>query len=124
MDPHVLVFLDESGAKTNMTRLRGRAVRGERVYDRAPGGHWCTTTRISSIRLDGSTACMTIEGPTTTDVFGAYVQHVLIPSLRPGDIVVMDNLSPHKDFCALRLIKAVGARVEFLPPHSPGLQPH
>lgn len=106
-----------------MTRLRGRAVRGERVYDSAPGGHWCTTTMISSIRLDGSTACMTIEGPTTTEVFGAYVEHVLIPSLKPGDMVVLDNLSPHKDSKAIRLVEEAGARVVFLPAYSPDFNP-
>jgi hypothetical protein len=90
------VFLDESAAKTNMTRLRGRSLRGERLVANCPHGRWQTTTMISSIRLDGSTACMTIDGPTDTEVFQAYVREVLCPSLRPHDIVVMDNLSPHK----------------------------
>lgn len=122
-DPNRLVFLDESGAKTNLTRLRGRAERGERVYDHAPAGHWCTTTMISSIRLDGSTACMTIPGPTTSEVFRAYVQTVLAPTLGSGDVVVMDNLSPHKDPATLDLIRRAGAEVLFLPPYSPDFNP-
>ena len=118
-----LVFLDESGAKTNMTRLRGRAKGGQRVIDDAPCGHWCTTTMISSIRYDASTACMAIDGATTGEVFRAYVQHVLLPTLEPGNIVVMDNLSAHKDAEALDLIRSVGAEVRFLPPYSPDLNP-
>jgi transposase len=120
---HRLVFLDESGAKTNMTRLRGRAARGQRVHDHAPHGHWCTTTMISSIRLDGSTACMAIEGPTTSEVFAAYVSGVLVPSLSPGDLVIMDNLSSHKSAAALALIEGAGAKVLFLPAYSPDLNP-
>lgn len=106
-----------------MTRLRGRAPKGERVHDSAPGGHWCTTTMISSIRVDGSTACMTVDGPTTTEVFRAYAVCVLIPTLRPGDVVVLDNLSPHKDEETIRLIEQAGARVQFLPPYSPDFNP-
>jgi transposase len=121
--PQALVFLDESGAKTNMTRLRGRALRGERVYDGAPYGHWCTTTMLASIRLDGTTACMVLEGATTTEVFRAYVQSVLLPTLKPGDVVVLDNLSPHKNPATLALIEQVGATVHFLPPYSPDFNP-
>ena len=106
-----------------MTRLRGRALRGDRVYDRAPAGHWGTTTMISSIRLDGSTACMTVDGATDTEVFQAYVQFVLRPTLRPGDMVVLDNLPPHKDTVAIRLIEHAGADVCFLPPYSPDFNP-
>src|SRR5208282_2939371 len=84
-DPARLVFLDESGAKTNLTRRCGRAQRGERVHASQPYGHWQTTTMLSSIRLDGSTACMTIEGATDTEVFQSYVREVLCPTLRPGD---------------------------------------
>ena len=123
LDLSKLVFLDESGAKTNMTRFRGRAKGGQRVIDDAPYGHWCTTTMISSVRLDGSIACMAIDGATTGEVFRAYVQHVLLPTLQPGDIVVMDNLSAHKDTEALDLIRSVGAEVRFLPPYSPDLNP-
>lgn len=118
-----LVFLDESGAKTNMTRLRGRTKGGQRLVDSTPHGHWCTTTMISSIRLDGSTACMAIDDATSAEVFREYVRQVLLPTLRPGDIVVLDNLSAHKDKEALALIAAVGAEVWFLPPYSPDLNP-
>jgi len=123
LDPARLVFLDESAAKTNLTRLRGRAPRGERLVASCPHGHWRTTTMISSIRLDGSTACMTIDGPTDTEVFHAYVREVLCPALRPGDIVVMDNLSPHKHPTILHLIAAAQASVLFLPAYSPDLNP-
>ena len=96
LDPARLVFIDESGAKTNMTRPRGRAPRGERLHAAAPCGRWESTTMISSIRLDGSTACMTVGGATNTEIFQAYVAEILLPTLEDGDIVVMDNLSAHK----------------------------
>ncbi len=117
------MFIDESAAKTNMTRLRGRSVRGERVYASTPHGHWYTTTMISSIRLDGSAACMAIDGSTDTEVFRAYVSEVLSPTLRSGDLVIMDNLSPHKSCQTLDLIEAAGAEVLFLPAYSPDLNP-
>ena len=115
--------MDEAGAKTNMTRLRGRAPRGKRLHAKAPHGHWKTTTMISSVRLDGSAQCMTIEGATDTLVFGEYVKKVLGPSLRPGDMVIMDNLRAHKSSETLALIKQIGARVRFLPAYSPDLNP-
>jgi transposase len=118
-----LIFLDESAAKTNMTRLRGRALRGKRLHAQAPAGHWQTTTMISSIRLDGSTACMIIESATDTEVFRAYVRRVLVPSLRPGDIVIMDNLAPHKNEETLTLITQAGAQALFLPAYSPDFNP-
>jgi transposase len=118
-----LIFLDESGAKTNMTRLCGRALKGERVHARAPSGHWRTTTMISSIRLNGSTACMALEGTTDTESFRAYVLAVLLPTLQPGDLVIMDNLSPHKSDPTLALITNAGAQVLFLPAYSPDLNP-
>jgi transposase len=123
LDPAKLIFLDESGAKTNLTRLRGRALRGQRVHASRPQGHWQTTTMMSSIRLDGSTACMALDGTTDTESFRAYVQAVLLPTLRPGDIVVMDNLSPHKSDPTLDLITQAGAQVQFLPAYSPDLNP-
>ncbi len=122
-DPARLIFLDESGAKTNLTRLCGRALKGERVHAAAPCGRWHTTTMISSIRLDGSTACMALEGTTDTESFRAYVGEVLVPALRPGDLVVMDNLSPHKSDPTLTLITKAGAQVLFLPAYSPDLNP-
>jgi transposase len=118
-----LVFIDETGAKTNMTRTHGRAAPGVRVVDYVPAGHWCTTTLIGALRLDGATAPMVIEGATDTDVFMAYVRHVLVPSLRPGDIVVADNLSPHKAPAAAEAIRAAGAQLWHLPPYSPDLNP-
>lgn len=123
LDPARLVFIDESGAKTNMTRLRGRTERGKRLYASAPHGHWHTTTMISSIRMDGSTACMAIEGATDSEVFRAYVKEVLRPTLRPGDLVIMDNLRVHKDEQTLKLIEEVGATPLFLPAYSPDLNP-
>jgi len=123
LEPTRLVFLDESGAKTNMTRLRGRAKGGRRCVGDAPHGHWCTTTMISSIRLDGTTACMTIDGATTADVFREYVRQVLVPTLRTGDIVIFDNLAAHKDPKALDLIHAAGAMTLPLPAYSPDLNP-
>jgi len=123
LDVHKLVFIDESGAKTNMTRQRGRTLGGVRLYDSAPHGHWCTTTMISSIRFDGSSACMAVDGPTDKDVFREYVRLILVPSLRPGDIVVMDNLAAHGDKEAKRLIESAHAQVYFLPPYSPDLNP-
>jgi transposase len=105
-----------------MTRLCGRALKGERVHAPAPCGRW-HTTMISSIRLDGSTACMALEGTTDTESFRAYVGEVLVPALRPGDIVIMDNLSPHKSDPTLTLITNAGAQVLFLPAYSPDLNP-
>ena len=122
-DASALVFLDESAAKTTMTRLRGRAPRGERVHDSAPAGHWCATTMISSIRLDATTACMTVDGATDADVFQSYVQNVLIPTLKPGDVVILDNLSAHKNAETIGLIMEAGVRVKFLPAYSPDLNP-
>ena len=118
-----LVFIDESGAKTNMTRLYGRAKEGQRAVDDAPSGHWCTTTMISSVRLDGSTACMVVDGATTKDIFKAYIEHILLPTLKAGDIVVLDNLSAHKNKEIRDLIESIGAELWFLPPYSPDLNP-
>ena len=106
-----------------MTRLRGRAERGQRVQGSAPHGHWNSTTVIGAMRLDGSTACMAIEGATDTEVFHAYVKEVLSPTLRPGDLVVMDNLAPHKSEPTLARIRQMGADVLFLPAYSPDLNP-
>ena len=123
MELERLVFIDESGAKTNMTRLYGRAKNGARAIDFTPSGHWNTTTMISSVRLDGSTAPMVIPGATTKDVFKVYVEKVLLPTLRPGDIVVLDNLSAHKGRKIRKLIESVGAEIWYLPPYSPDLNP-
>ena len=122
-DPGRLVFIDESGAKTNMTRLRGRSPRGRRLHAAAPCGRWESTTMISSVRLDGTTACMTVAGATNTEIFRAYVAEILVPTLRVGDIVVMDNLSAHKNAATIALIEGAGAKAVFLPPYSPDLNP-
>jgi transposase len=101
-----------------MTRLRGRSPKGERLICHAPHGHWRTTTMVSSVRLDGTSACMTIEGATNTEVFHAYVRAVLVPSLRPSDLVAKDNLGAHKNERTLALIEEAGAEVRFLPAYS------
>jgi transposase len=106
-----------------MTRLRGRAPKGQRLHAHAPCGHWQTTTMIGALRWDGSTVCMTMEGATDTDVFRAYVEKVLLPALRPGDIVVMDNLAPHKSEPTLALLAQAGIQTLFLPAYSPDLNP-
>jgi transposase len=123
LDPAKLIFLDESGAKTNLTRRCGRALKGQRVHARTPHGHWQTTTMMSSLRLDGTTTCLALDGTTDTESFRAYVAAVLVPTLRPGDRVVMDNLSPHKSDPTLALITQAGAQVLFLPAYSPDLNP-
>jgi transposase len=123
VDRSRFVFIDESGAKTNMTRLRGRCKGGERLLDAAPHGHWSTTTMIAALRLEGAVAPMVIEGATDAAVFRAYVKHVLVPTLREGDIVVLDNLSSHKAAEVEEMIQAVGAELWFLPPYSPDLNP-
>ena len=119
-----LVFIDESGAKTNMTRTHGRAPRGVRVIDAIPAGHWATTTMISAIRTAGPFAPALVRGATDTDVFLAYVEHALMPELRPGDVVILDNLRPHKAPRVRELIEgAAGARLLYLPPYSPDFNP-
>lgn len=106
-----------------MTRLRGRAMRGKRLHCQAPCGRWRTTTMISSVRFDGSTACMTIEGAANADIFRAYVKEILLPTLSPGDVLVMDNLSAHKNAATLDLLAQAGVEVAFLPAYSPDLNP-
>jgi len=98
-------------------------MRGQRVHAAHPHGHWQTTTMIAAMRVDGSTACMTIEGATDTEVFRTYVEKVLKPTLREGDIVIMDNLAVHHSEPTLALIREAGAKVIFLPPYSPDLNP-
>jgi transposase len=123
MNLEKLVFIDESGAKTNMTRLYGRAKNGQRAVDSAPGGHWSTTTMISSVRLDGSTVPMVINGATNKEVFKVYVEKFLLPTLNKGDVVILDNLSAHKGKEIRELIESVGAELWYLPPYSPDLNP-
>lgn len=123
VDLSCFVFLDESGAKTNMTRLYARAFDGGRIVDSTPHGHWHTTTMISSLRLNGDSASMVIGGPTDGAVFQAYVDKVLSSSLEPGDIVVADNLSPHTMPGVREAIEMKGAQLWFLPPYSPDMNP-
>ena len=104
-----LVFLDESGAKTNMTRLYGRAPVGERCFDHAPDGRWKTVTMLSSIRLDGTTECLVFAGALDRRTFEAYVKESLAPALKEGDVVVMDNLRAHKSSAAQQAIEEHGA---------------
>lgn len=118
-----MIFLDESGAKTNLTRLHGRAPKGQRVHGAAPCGQWHTTTMIGALRCNGSTACMSIEGATDTDVFGVYIREVLPPTVQPGDVLIMDNLSPHKNEPILQVLAQAGVEVLFLPACSPDLNP-
>ena len=118
-----LIFLDESGAKTDMKRLYGWSNYGERLVDTIPGGHWSTTTMISAIRLSGVAAAMVTEGPTDALVFRGFTEHFLLPVLNKDDIVVMDNLSSHKVSGIAEMIEAVGAKIWYLPPYSPDLNP-
>ena len=123
LDPERLIFIDETWLNTKMTRLRGRAPRGERLRSPIPHGHWRTTTFVSGLRLSGVDAPMVIDGPINGEIFLAYVQRVLGPVLRPGDIVIMDNLGSHKGAAVRAAIEAAGAELCFLPPYSPDLNP-
>ena len=123
VDPHRLIFIDETWAKTNMTRLRGRAPVGERLMAKVPHGHWKTTTLIGALDINGVRCSTVVDGPVNAGVFTAFVEQVLCPALRPGDAVVMDNLGSHKGAEVRRLIEQRGARVLLLPPYSPDLNP-
>jgi transposase len=123
LDPTKLVFIDETWAKTNMTRLRGRCLRGERLIARVPHGHWKTTTLIAALDHQGMRCSMTVDGAINREVFEAFVEKILLPTLSPGDIVVMDNLSSHKGQRVRSMIESTGASVLFLPPYSPDLNP-
>ena len=125
VDPDQLVFLDESGAKTNMTRLYGRAPVGERCVDHTPHGHWKTMTMLSAIRAQGvmQDATVVIDGAMNSETFLAYTEQFLAPALRPGDVVIMDNLSSHKVKGVREAIEAVGCDLWYLPPYSPDLNP-
>ncbi|HQH73085.1 MAG TPA: IS630 family transposase [bacterium] len=118
-----LLFIDESGAKTNMTRLYGRAPRGKRVYDHVPNGRWNTTTMISAVGRNGTQAPWVLDGPMDGAAFEIWVKHVLAPTLEVNDIVVMDNLSVHKNARVRALIAERGAEVWDLPAYSPDLNP-
>jgi transposase len=123
MDPARLIFIDESGAKTNMTLLYGRTFGGERLVDHAPHGHWSTTTMIGALGVKGAGACMTLEGALDGLAFLAYVEQVLGPTLKAGDCVVVDNLSSHRVSGVREAIEKRGASLKALPPYSPDLNP-
>src|ERR1700722_18952306 len=106
-----------------MTRFRGRAQVGQRLVEKVPHGHWKTTTLIAALGISGIRCSTVVDGAVNGDVFQAFVEQVLVPQLRPGDVVVMDNLSSHKRTRTRQLIQAAGASVLFLPPYSPDLNP-
>lgn len=118
-----LVFVDESGANTKMTRLRGRALGGQRLLARIPLGRYQTSTLISGLRLDGPCAPWLFEGPMNGEMFLAWVQQGLAPTLRPGDVVILDNLATHKIRGVGQALEAVGSRLLYLPPYSPDFNP-
>jgi transposase len=123
LDPARLVFIDETGASTKLARLYGRCVRGQRLRAGIPHGHWKTTTFVAGLRLDGLTAPFVIDGPMTGPMFLAYVEQVLCPTLRAGDIVLMDKLAAHKSPAVKAAIEACGASRVLLPAYSPDFNP-
>jgi transposase len=123
MDGERFVFLDETGASTNMTRLYGWGERGERLVDHAPHGHWKTTTFVAGLTASGIIAPFVIDGPMNGEMFLAYVEQMLAPALRPGDVVVLDNLPAHKVAGVEKAIRAAGASLMPLPAYSPDLNP-
>jgi transposase len=117
------VFVDETWASTNMARTHGRCPRGQRLVMAVPHGHWKTTTFVAALRADGMVAPTVIDGAVTGDLFVAYVAQQLVPALRPGDVVVMDNLACHKRAGVRAAVEAAGAELRLLPPYSPDLNP-
>lgn len=123
LDPDHLIFIDESGLSTKMARLRGWAPKGERCCAAIPHGHWKTVTFVGGLTLTGFIAPMLLDGPMDGECFLAWVEQMLAPTLRPGDIVVMDNLAAHKVVGVRQAIEACGAELRYLPPYSPDLNP-
>lgn len=123
ISPDRLIYLDESGVTTSMTRLYARGLGGARIQEAAPAGHWKILTILGAMSTRGMIATMTIEEATDADIFLAYLDHCLCPQLRPGDVVVMDNLSSHKIKGVRERIMAAGAELLYLPPYSPDLNP-
>ena len=117
------MFVDETWAKTNMTRTHGRALRGQRLVASVPYAHWTTMTFLAALRADGIIAPCVFDGPINGCLFLAWVRQFLVPTLRPGDIVVLDNLGSHKGAAVRRAIREAGAHLLFLPPYSPDLNP-
>jgi transposase len=122
-DPRRLVFIDETWAKTNMTRIRGWARRGERLIAKAPFGKWRTLTFLAALRHDRIDAPVLFDGPINGVKFRTYVEEALVPTLKPDDIVIIDNLGSHKGHAVRAAIRKAGARLFFLPPYSPDLNP-
>jgi transposase len=118
-----LVFLDETWASTNMTRRYGRSPRGQRLVMPVPHGHWKTTTFVAALRADGLSAPTVVDGAMTGELFEAYVKQQVVPTLRPGDVVVMDDLRVHKRAGVRAAIEGAGCRLLYLPPYSPDLDP-
>ena len=123
LDPTRIVFIDETAANTKMARLYGRAPRGERCRAPVPHGHWKTTTFTAGLRRDGIAAPMVLDGPMNGEAFLAYVEQALVPELRPGEVVIMDNLPAHKVHGVRQAIEAAGASLRYLPPYSPDFNP-
>jgi transposase len=123
VDPSRLVFIDETWAKTNMAPLRGWAPRGQRLKGKAPQRHWKTMTFLAALRHDRIEAPWLLDGPINGERFRLYVEKVLVPTLRPGDIVILDNLGSHRSKAARRAIRSAGAKLLFLPKYSPDLNP-
>jgi transposase len=123
LNPERLVFIDETWAKTNMVRLYGRSPRGQRLAAPTPHGHWMTTTFVAALRHDEITAPCVFDGPMDGASFLTYVEHFLVPTLRQGDIVVMDNLASHKVAGVKKAIERAGATLRYLPAYSPDLNP-
>jgi len=123
IDPNRWVFLDETGVNTAMARLYGRAPRGQRLVGKVPQAHWQMTTLVAGIRADGVVAPFALEGAMDALTFESYVEQVLVPCLRPGDIVVLDRLSAHRGGAVARAVRQAGAGVWYLPPYSPDYNP-
>ena len=123
LDPDRLVFVDETWIKTNMAPLRGWAQRGQRLKGYVPHGHWRTMTFLAALRADGIDAPCVFDGPINTRCFQAWGNQELVPTLKPGDIVILDNLASHKARAVRQVIRSTGARLRFLPPYSPDLNP-
>ena len=123
IDPRRLVFIDETWAKTNMTRRHGRCPQGNRLVAKVPHGRWRTLTFLAALRWDRIEAPCVIDGPINGCLFLAYVEQMLVPTLQPGDVVIMDNLGSHKRQAIRRTIRAAGAKLLFLPAYSPDLNP-
>jgi transposase len=123
IDARRLVFIDETWVKTNMAPLRGWGLRGQRLEARVPHNHWKTLTFIGALRVDRLDAPFVIDGPINGEIFTLYVEKVLVPTLRPGDVVVCDNLGSHKGKAARQAIRKASAHLIFLPPYSPDLNP-